>query len=730
MHFTKSLSTGLLTAVLVGFVLFTGCQLKKGESTAPQTTSSLAPKDVQEGARKPLKNLTVGIPSQKGIDEIRTAFSPNEKHVIQALWEKQSAPFDATFTWYAPTGKAVYTKVFAMKKEWTRTLIHYKGSFPMQSGKWSIVVAKDGKAAGKISFDVIRDKSKVPLLAQVKAFKSNKLNKSEAKELLTAISSFLSKKDTTGSLSPALAQKELSLALNIYRNNKEIALVFGEGKNVAESLKHLLANAEPYAGSPADIALSVIHMSIKIPHNEFTVHKKFMQYMGFSVKKGNKSAVLLPSTINFRNMQESVEILRQLCTDASLPENCWKSSNVELTAFKAQEFVQLHNDPTVREFAYNREIIPLDTVTRADILHGIQESEHYYMYNQHPDGQYMYMFYPERGVEPNEDWCLRDLNAVYVYSKIATDNNDQKMLASVKKSIELYRPAIVHKTINGVDYDFLKWDKPRRDTSVSGSAFLLGAMLYAKDSKYDADMKRLADSILKLQEPSGKWRTDFVKPLRDIDQLFFPGETMLVLMEYYKKVKDERIKKAVEKAFPYYLNFWKEKKEGPFVPWQIRAYAQLYDVDPQQKYADFVYSLADWMLNKYHPLGMDTGYGRAGALNRMYASTGVYMEGLATAYRIAKKAGDKKRADRYAKAVHGGSGYALGLQFKPQDTFRYPKPDKIRGGLVMKPFNSEMRLDSTYHSVSALHMTYHLFSDAEWNALTKEIYGHTPRARR
>ena len=709
----------VLMAVVIATV---GCQIKPSDATGDSSPQKMA-----EGAQSPLKNITVGIPAKKGIDVVRTAFSPKEKQVLQALWEVQRASYDADFVWYDPDGKEVYRKVFPMEKQWTRTLIHYKGATPMKAGKWAVLVQKNGKTLGKVAFDVIRDKSKVPLLAQVKAFKSDKMNSVEVAPIMAAISSFLAGKLTApqvlADIPQTLASRKLSLAMSIYRENKHIALVFGQGKTLKDSVQQLLGNITAYKGTPADIALFVIHMSAKIPRNPFSVKKKFMKYMGFSLKKGDKSAILLPSTINFRNMQEGLEVLRQLCTDASLSEDCWDKGNVELTAFQAQEFVLLQGSETVKEFAYNREVVPLNTVTRADILKGIKASGDYYIDNQHKDGHYLYMYYPEKGEDPGDAWCLRDLNAVYVYAKIAADNKDAKLMASVKKNIALYRSAIVHQTVNGVDYDFVKWEQPRKDSSVASSAFLLGAMLHANDPAYKSDMKKLSDSILKLQEPSGMWRTDFVKPLREIDQLFFPGETMLAIMEYYKYSGDEKIKAAVAKAFPYYVNFWKDKKEGPFVPWQIRAYAQMYDVDPQQKYADFVFDLADWMLDKFHPLGMEAGYGRAGALNRMYASTGVYMEGLATAYDVAVKAKDAKRVERYARAIHGGSGYALGLQFKAGDTFRYPKPKVIFGGLVMKPFNSEMRLDSTYHSVSALQITYNLFTDQQWSDLTKKIYG-------
>jgi hypothetical protein len=232
-------------------------------------------------------------------------------------------------------------------------------------------------------------------------------------------------------------------------------------------------------------------------------------------------------------------------------------------------------------------------------------------------------------------------------------------------------------------------------------------------------MKMMADAIISLQEESGKLKTDFYMPLRDIDQMYYPGETLLALMRYYKLTKYEPALKAVEKAFPYYVSFWnkKENQDGPFVPWQIRAFQELYSVKKEKKYADFVFSLADWMIDRYKPLYKDAIPGRQGAFDTQFASTAVYSEGFSQALALAIEVKDEARIKKYGSVLKGNMGYLLGLQIKPEDAYWIKRPAKATGGIVLKTDVNELRLDATYHAISAINYTTKLFNSDQWNAI-------------
>ena len=289
------------------------------------------------------------------------------------------------------------------------------------------------------------------------------------------------------------------------------------------------------------------------------------------------------------------------------------------------------------------------------------------------------------------------------------------MIASIRQVIETFRKALVEK--DGGKY--LDWHENRPVSSIAGTAFLLGAMVELDIPAYKDDMRKMADAIISLQEKNGKLRTDFYRPLRDIDQLYYPGETLLAMIRYYKLAKYEPAKMMVEKAFPFYLEFWDDNKEGPFVPWQIRAYQELYQFSPKKKYADFVFDLMDWMIKRYTPVSAEAGHGREGAFSTQFASTAVYSEGLSQAYALALEVKDKKRSELYGKTLKGTLGYLLGLQFKKEDTYWVKRPEKVVGATALRPDINELRLDATYHSISAIHYSTQLISKKHWNSIVR-----------
>ena len=54
------------------------------------------------------------------------------------------------------------------------------------------------------------------------------------------------------------------------------------------------------------------------------------------------------------------------------------------------------------------------------------------------------------------------------------------------------------------------------------------------------------------------------------------------------KNKEDRLLITVEKAFPYYREYWRGNKNTGFIPWQTRAYRLYFDETQKQEVADFI----------------------------------------------------------------------------------------------------------------------------------------------
>ena len=91
---------------------------------------------------------------------------------------------------------------------------------------------------------------------------------------------------------------------------------------------------------------------------------------------------------------------------------------------------------------------------------------------------------------------------------------------------------------------------------------------------------------------------------------------MLALLRHAKTRDDPASVRAVESAFSAYRAYWAEHKTGPFVPWQVRAFAELHRIAPDPEYPAFCFEMQDWLLKEYPPVALSEGLGRAGSLTR------------------------------------------------------------------------------------------------------------------
>lgn len=700
--------------LLVMVLVFVSCN-KTDSGTTEETVAS----DTN------LKTVLVGIPNSDSSDlkEITDTFSVDDDRVaLRAYWIAGTQGYTAEYLWINPEGQVAYSKKMEMKPEWKRSLVYYRGQKPMAAGNWRLDVRVNGKLYGRTTFTVVRERSKVPLVAQIEAFNSEKITLDEAQLLADKIRCFADKKctaeDAVAAVPANLGNKKTGLAVSVFRNSAVTDMVISSSATISAAMKELTGKIKPDDSAPASVEFSVLHsqMELKNPSEQLLNAKK-KAGMGFTLSKDGKSAAMLPVYIVRNQIEDGVGVVRQLAIDAGLQEHDWKTAKI--TVFMTQNFVLSEKMEKAKEQAFTRSRVYVENVTRQDLIDAVNNAWGWYLRNQITEGEqagrYMYTFFPSKDYEPAEDWGLRNLNAIFVLAEIAKDQKDPVKIASVKKAIDVFAGYLKE----GHNGKWLDWPYHRKVHSIAGTAFLMAAMLELGVPGYEETMKQMADAIISLQQPDGKLLTDFNGNHRDVDQNYYPGETLLMLMRYYNKTKYKPALEAVKKAYPFYQAFWnkKENQQGPFVPWQARAYQEAYSATKDRRYADFVFQLVDWMLKKYPPLGSDSEPGRQGALNTQFAGTGVYSEGISAAVRLAREVGDKARYEKYSKALRGMMGYALGLQFKDEDTYWVKRPDKVRGALSMRPDNEELRIDSTYHAISGVHYTSKLFTDEEWKAI-------------
>ncbi len=85
------------------------------------------------------------------------------------------------------------------------------------------------------------------------------------------------------------------------------------------------------------------------------------------------------------------------------------------------------------------------------------------------------------------------------------------------------------------------------------------------------------------------------------------------------------------------------------------------------------------------------------------SSTGVYLEGLIDAYRLAKDVGDESRAKLYRRAILRGLRSLMQLQFVDDvDMFYISRVKAVRGGLRTTVYDNTIRVDNIQHGLMAI----------------------------
>jgi hypothetical protein len=222
------------------------------------------------------------------------------------------------------------------------------------------------------------------------------------------------------------------------------------------------------------------------------------------------------------------------------------------------------------------------------------------------------------------------------------------------------------------------------------SAFMILALLEMEHPRRDEYLEQFANGILSLQQRNGELRTFFFSDSMS-NKDFFPGEALLALMSLYEETREERILDTVKLAFLYYRRYWNEgDPEWAFANWHIQAYERLHDVTNYQAHREFVYSMADELLEYHEPEGDCSGFEFHGVF------VGARVEGINRAYELARDHGDARRAECYGRYIREASEYLVGLQLT--DTEQYPAP--AIGGFPDR--RDELRVDRNQHVVTAL----------------------------
>ncbi len=307
------------------------------------------------------------------------------------------------------------------------------------------------------------------------------------------------------------------------------------------------------------------------------------------------------------------------------------------------------------------------------------------------DESFLYYEYDYvKKIHSDESHPLREMASLWSITKLSKFLDDERYDKLAKRGFNHFEFYFERDSKD----DFYFVNIPDKGAKLGHSAFIILALIEINHAKKDDYLKKFADGIILMQNGDGSLNTFFYLDT-DNGKDYYPGEALLALMSLYEYTNDERYLDTIERAFPYYAEYFRKNPNTAFVPWQTRAYYKFYKVKEDRAVADFIFEMNDFMLEENQPRDKCSNFTFPGGIR-----VAVYMEGVNKAYSLARELEDEK-AECYLNFIEEGADYLLTLQITDAEK-------EAVGGFKGSEKSETMRVDRNQHAVLALMEAYEL----------------------
>ena len=382
-------------------------------------------------------------------------------------------------------------------------------------------------------------------------------------------------------------------------------------------------------------------------------------------------------------------------------------------AFDAHQFlifpgVQPH---ALRLYRGNR-IVPPGFATFDGLKLTLDGLAEWLLANLGEDGRMTYKFWPSRGCESDADNTIRQFMATLALTRLAVARQDAALAEAAARNLRFNLDRFYQKV---GDYGAIVW---RGQAKLGAMALAALAILEQQQAGHPGAgahaevFQALAAGVDALWQDDGSFRTFLVPSERNDNQNFYPGEALLFWASWHRASRDRQLAEKCRQSFRFYRDWHLRNPNPAFVPWHSQAYAILFQDLGEHMFAQFVLERNDWLIGMQQwgaPLDEDLWgrfydprhpeYGPPHA-----SSTGVYMEGLADAWGLARTLGDEERAAAYATALKRALRSIRQLQFADADVdaFYVQQKPRVMGGVRTETYDNEIRVDNVQHALMAL----------------------------
>jgi hypothetical protein len=436
----------------------------------------------------------------------------------------------------------------------------------------------------------------------------------------------------------------------------------------------------------------------------------FRGVYGLELRGSGEIVRMSPLEIVARNLMpdRTVEILKEEI--GAVDTETWK--------FAADQYLVELREGRCTQLFRGQPVVAQSDITRKCVSGMAGEMTAWLARQVASDGKTAYKYWPSNGNYSDADNALRQFMASACLALAARRGRNRKLAAAVKRNFqynfgEFYRD----EDACGVIDDFGK-------VKLGAAAVAVMAILNLPDpGQWNRHLARLRAFIESMQQDDGSFRT-FLRPEgRNDNQNFYPGESALAMARLYAHKPEDALLDRLRACFAYYRSWHRNNRNPAFVPWHSQAYCLFHEFTGEDEVAAFVFEMNDWLLKVQEVddcapdvVGDFFDPSRPWFGPPHASATGVYLEGLVEAWKLARRLGEVERADAYRRAMLRGLRSLRQMQFRSSaDMFYIQRRSRVQGGLRSSGFDNTLRIDNVQHGLMAIFNILDHFSEEDYH---------------
>lgn len=327
------------------------------------------------------------------------------------------------------------------------------------------------------------------------------------------------------------------------------------------------------------------------------------------------------------------------------------------------------------------------------------------------DGRFVYEYKPYRGREVPEYNILRHAGTVFAMMELYGARKDPEVRKAAERAIGYLLRQVRGGSIAGKPVKFVV---EQGEVKLGGNGLAALALAeYARvtgNRKYDEVMRGLGEWILATQDANGRFKVHKQSfPLGRVSSFkseYYPGEAIFALMRIYGLTGEKKWLDGADAGARYQLKVFSllDDRRLPHDHWLLYGLNEVHRKRPRPEFLDGAMRFARVIIQAQHTRenqpqpDWDGGYYKP----PRSAPTATRMEGLNSAYALARDFGRGADAKQIRRSIDKGTGFLLRMQVGPEIAMYCQDPEASLGGFRESLARSSIRVDYVQHAISAL----------------------------